>query len=120
MKGCLFIACILFTTFSLKAFQAPSNDNKVNAHLITFDSNGEYRSVNAEFTTIDATGDGVRPSNWSTDPNANVWFKFIAPSSGAVEIEVKTYGSEGYGQYHRLALFDDQGTEVSSTNHVHG
>ncbi|MBO3700911.1 hypothetical protein, partial [Roseivirga sp. E12] len=31
-----------------------------------------------------------------------------------------TYGSEGYGQYHRLALFDDQGTEVSSTNHVHG
>ncbi|MBO3700852.1 hypothetical protein, partial [Roseivirga sp. E12] len=95
-------------------------DLQSGALLISFDSNGEYRSSNAEFSTESGTSDGTRPSNWSTDPNANVWFKFVAPSNGEVEVEAKVYGSEGYMQYARLALFDAQGSELSSVNHIQG
>ena len=76
----------------------------------------EWCSANAAYTTVEATPDGIRPSNWNSGPNYNRWFKFRAATS-MVRAEMKTGGDEGTLRYGLVALWDSAGNEVSSARY---
>jgi fibronectin type 3 domain-containing protein len=82
-------------------FAPPTNDNSANATTITHTSN--WCSGLAAYTTVEATGDGAKPTNWAGGPYSNVWFKFQATTT-SVAIDVKVGGTEGSLRYASLAL----------------
>ncbi|MDO7135669.1 LamG-like jellyroll fold domain-containing protein [Algibacter lectus] len=76
---------------------------------------GNWCSADAEYTTVNASPDRAKGSAWSSEPSANVWFKFQATTT-QINTEVKYGGTLGDGRYPLLALWDASGTEINSTN----
>ncbi|MDN3665467.1 LamG-like jellyroll fold domain-containing protein [Algibacter miyuki] len=95
-------------------------DNKVNYDYregaIQIPHTGDWCSTDAEYSTINATSDGVKGSAWATGPNYNVWFKFQATST-QVNAEVKKGDIHGDIRYAYIALWNEDGTEIKSTNY---
>ncbi len=102
-------------TFTIKIEDDLNYDQRSEAHLISFDANGEYRSAKEEFTTVGATGDGPIFSGWSSAPSSNVWFKFQATSSGKVLIRaLRGYDDYGTASYIQMGLEDNAGNPLAS------
>jgi len=74
-------------------------------------------SVNAAYTTLNATPDRSAGSCWSNGPNYNRWFRFIASSTGYIKVGLKTGGSEGTLQNPMLALWDASLTQLNCQNY---
>ncbi len=68
------LTLILFSS-QLKG-QAPANDNKANATILSQTADGVFDSGTSAYTLVGATADEPRPANWSYDVNHNVWFEF--------------------------------------------
>ncbi len=85
-------------------------DNKAGATVLTNFNN--WCSVDAIYSTVDATPDENAGSCWYNGPSYNRWFQFTAPAGGTVEIEMKTGGSRGTMRYPFMALWDAGGTEI--------
>ncbi len=76
-------------------------------------------SPQAVYTTVGATPDRNAASCWNTSPDFNRWFKFQAPSSGVVSVEVKTGGADGSVRYLNAALWGSDGTtEIACNRYV--
>jgi gliding motility-associated-like protein len=76
----------------------------------------DYCSAEAEFTTINATDDGLRGSCWNTGPNYNRWFRFQATGTD-VSIWLKTGGTEGTLQYPYIALWDAADVQLACSRY---
>ncbi|WOD42642.1 LamG-like jellyroll fold domain-containing protein [Hwangdonia lutea] len=109
----LLFAIIGFNSIGMHS-QAPANDNFVNATLVTHTSN--WCSADAQYTTINATPDGVKGTAWNNGPNYNVWFKFQATTT-QVNAQISMGGSLGNMRFPFLALWDNSGTEITSATH---
>ena len=72
-----------------------------------------YCSGLQEFSTQIGTPDGSRPTDWTSGPNANVWFSFIAQGKD-VSINVKVDGIEGDILYPQIALHHENLDEITS------
>ena len=77
-------------------------------------------SANAIYTTIGASPDRIEGSNWNNNgPKYNRWFKFIAPTTGQINITVDRGGAKGTQRYTQLALWQADGiTEVQSKRYA--
>uniref|UniRef100_UPI0026032F19 hypothetical protein n=1 Tax=Seonamhaeicola sp. TaxID=1912245 RepID=UPI0026032F19 len=115
IQQCCYIALICCLQFS---YAQPGNDNYTDAFDITSIINS--CSSDAQYTTIAATPDKVSGSIWNNNgPKQNVWFKFQAPSSGAINITVDTGGAQGSNRRTQLALWEADGvTELSSKRYI--
>ncbi len=116
IKSCLTILLLMMVINKVEAeVMAPTNDDKVSALELTLDSNGDFCSSGAEYTNVGASADvnDVRPANWTSGPNKNVWFKFKPNASGIANIRV----SRGGAGYLMSALYDGAGNEVISDGH---
>ncbi len=90
----------------------PINDNFENAIDITHLINS--CSADKAFTNAKATFDETPGSCWTAQEKLeenirNVWFKFTAPATGQINIELKTRGDFGKIQYVEMALWDNTG-----------
>jgi len=73
-------------------------------------------SADGAYTTVDASADKSKGSNWDSGPNYNRWFKFTATTT-YMKVQLKTGGSEGTLQYPYLAMWATNGTtEITSVN----
>ena len=72
----------------------------------------DWRSIDAEYTTRNATPDRLAGDCWNTPVNSNRWFTFTALTPEAT-IEVLTGGVEGTMRYSYTALWDAAGTQVA-------
>ena len=101
---------LLLCGLSLPGMGQPSNNHFANAAAIS--DPVAYCSPPHAFYNDGATRDGVRPGDWPSGQNRNVWFKFQAVKN-AVKVDLKTSGWQGI-EYPMLALHDDQGNELVS------
>lgn len=101
-------------TFTLCVNNQPNYDYKSEAMLLTMDGNGDYCSVNEEFSTLDATPDEATPANWTQNPNQNVWFQFTPDANGIANISVRRGNGFGSAGFLRVALWNDNNEEVGS------
>ena len=92
-------------------------DNEVDydfrAGAIELNDIHDWCSPQAAYSTIDATPDGIRGSEWINGPNYNRWFKFYA-TTDQIRAVMKTGGSEGTLRHGYMALWDSDGNEVTS------
>jgi hypothetical protein len=102
------LAFLLLLKAELRAFQAPKNDLKSNAHVLEFGPNGNYFSKAGEFTTKDATGEEFRLSGWGDRATRSVWFKFVAPASDQVIITINKANADAPKGYIQLGIFDGE------------
>jgi hypothetical protein len=79
-------------------------------------------SADAIYTTVGATPDRIKGSNWSNNgPKYNRWFKFTAPATGEINITVDRGDSKGTQELTQLALWQADGiTEVQSERYAFG
>lgn len=108
-----FLSVLCFIGFNAFS-QTPSNDDFVNAEAIPHTAN--WCSSGSPFTTINATSDGTKGSEWRNGPNYNVWYKFQATTT-QVNAEISTGGPSGSLRYPFLGLWDDSGTEITSATY---
>ncbi len=97
-------------TFTLAVNDEVDYDFKAGA--IELPHTGGYRSADAEFTTINATADGIKGSCWYNGPTFTRWFKFQATTTEAT-VEMLTGGTEGTLRNPYLVLTDTFGVELS-------
>jgi hypothetical protein len=102
-------------TFSLSVDDSPTYDNIAGAYVIPQTSN--WISANAEFSTIDATADHIRPTCWTNGPSYNRWFKFTA-STEWITLQVRSGGVFGTMQYPFLAVWDSSMTQVACAKYL--
>ena len=76
-------------------------------------------SADAAYTTYGATGDKNPGSCWNTSPDYNRWFKFVATTT-FIDVDVKTFGSEGTARRLNVALWESDGTTLVSCNRYIG
>ena len=107
----IFILAAL-STFGLQA--QPVNDNFTGAYDVTSLINS--CSDVGIYTTEDATADLNAASCWNTAPNYNVWFKFQAPASGRIRVEVKRGGVYGNIREVNAAIWESNGTTEVACN----
>ncbi|WP_155210494.1 hypothetical protein, partial [Fulvivirga aurantia] len=101
------LLCLLLLGSAIKA--QPTNDNFASAIDVTSIINS--CSADAAYTTISATGDLNAGSCWNNSgPRQNVWFRFIAPASGEINITVDIGGTKGTQRRSQLALWQSDGT----------
>ncbi len=84
---------------------------------IEFDDLNYWCSADGVYTTMDATPDGVKGSQWPNGPNYNRWFKFQA-TTAFVKVDMKTGGLQGTLRYPMLALWDSAGNEITSARYI--
>ncbi len=72
-------------------------------------------SADAAYTTYGMTGDKIKGSCWTSGPNYNVWFKFVA-TTPYITVNVKRGGSQGTIQDIEAALWQSDGTTLVSCN----
>ncbi len=109
---------LLFVLFNFLVFAQPPNDNYADAIDVTSIINS--CSANAAYTTVNATADGNDASCWNTHPDNNVWFKFQAPASGQICVEIKRGGSYGTISNINAAIWQSDGTtQVACNRYVH-
>ena len=96
----------------------PINDHFVNAIDVT-NLLGSCSS-DAAYSTVGATADGTKGSCWNNSSVLNnVWFKFTAPSTGQIYVDVGVFGSKGTQARTLLALWEDDGiTELACDRYV--
>ncbi|WP_458627468.1 LamG-like jellyroll fold domain-containing protein [Winogradskyella sp. PC D3.3] len=111
------ISCTLMVNFIFS--QTPINDDFTNAIDATIIINS--CSADAAYTTIGATPDLNKGSNWNNyGPKHNVWFKFTAPTTGQINITVDRGDSKGTQRLTQLALWQADGiTEVQSKRYAY-
>ncbi|MEZ5069672.1 MAG: hypothetical protein R2751_01560 [Bacteroidales bacterium] len=97
-------------TFTLAVDDEVDYDFKAGA--VEFPHTSGFRSADSEFTTIDATADGIQGSCWVNGPNYTRWFKFQATTT-QVTAELLTGGLEGTLRYPFLVLVDDANNELA-------
>jgi hypothetical protein len=96
-------------TFTLKIKNQVDNDVKAKAEILPHTVS--WRSVNAVYSNIGATGDG--PSNsCSLYWYQNVWFKFQATTK-EVDIKILSDGEIGTMTYISLTLYDANNSQLS-------
>jgi len=78
-----------------------------------------WQSVDAEFTTIGATADGVKASCWNTNADYTRWFKFQAVTN-MVNVTVKRGGGLGTIRRINVALWQADGTSELTCNRYTG
>ena len=86
-------------------YAPPANDNFANAINVTGLINAAC-TTGGTYTTVEATPDQSSGSCWTNGPNNNVWFKFVAPASGFISVQVKISGSGETMRNPLLAIFD--------------
>jgi hypothetical protein len=96
------------------SFAQPVNDNLTGAYDVTSLINS--CSDVAVYTTENATADLNAASCWNTAPNYNVWFKFQAPSTGRIRVEVKRGGVYGSIREVNAAIWESDGTTEVACN----
>jgi hypothetical protein len=76
-------------------------------------------SPNASYTTVGGSPDKLAGSNWSIAPKYNRWFKFIAPSTGQINITVDIGSVNGTQTRTQLALWQSNGlSEIASQRYA--
>lgn len=95
--------------FTICLVDTPDHDFKDNAVELVL-TNYEYNPTNVSFDSKLMSGDGVKPTNWSTQPFANSWFKFDLEFGGDLTINI----DKGSVEYIRAALYDAAGNELLS------
>lgn len=101
--------CLIYLLIISDFGNSQTNDDFNNATELT--SISDYCSVSGDFTTIAATADLGKPSNWSNGPNANLWYKFQATTTTvSVLLTPETM------KYGRLSLHDASSVEIVSVN----
>ncbi len=75
-------------------------------------------SLDAAYSTMDATPDRIKGSTWNTGPNYNRWFKFKA-TKPFVKVDMKTGGLEGSLRYPYLAIFNEDDVEIASSRYTY-
>jgi hypothetical protein len=95
-----------------------TNDNSFYAFDITSLINS--CSDDAEFSTVDATPDGLPGSNWhGGGPTHNRWYKFTAPATGEIKVSVDAGGAKGTQTRHQVAIWESNRiTEVNSMSYA--
>ena len=101
-------------TFSLAVDDMVDYDFKAGA--IELPHAGSWRSAEAEYTTINASDDGVRGSCWPNGPTYSRWFKFQA-TTNEVTAGMFTGGTEGTLRYGLMMLTDELGVELACTRY---
>ncbi len=71
----------------------PVNDNPANATVISLSPNGCTDLCGTYYSSKNATASGIGP-NCSGNPDDDVWFRFVAPVSGAVKITVRVFNGD--------------------------
>lgn len=92
---------LMFLGSDIFAFQSPKNDLKSKAQILDLGVNGNYFSLQGEYTFKDATGEEMRLPGWGDKATRSIWFKFIAPLSDQVIITLdksKANSADGYIQ----------------------
>ncbi len=72
----------------------------------------DWCSANAQYSTYQASGDGVKPDCWPNGPSYNRWFKFQA-TTNELTVDVKLGGEEGDIRNALVALFDEGMNELA-------
>jgi hypothetical protein len=92
---------LAFTTLATP----PANDNLCSAQAITLDTVG----TSGDYTTIGATAETSEPvpACFNAGINGSVWFSFVAPASG--EVEVSTDYTGGTLTDTEIAVYDATG-----------
>ncbi|MCF6359224.1 MAG: T9SS type A sorting domain-containing protein [Cyclobacteriaceae bacterium] len=116
MKPSFLAFLIIIGTTTIYA--QPVNDNFASATSLIHSANN--CSVDAAYTTINATADLNAGSCWENGPNYNVWFTFVA-TSNEVTLDLKVAGTEGSMRHPNMALWQSDGTtEVACVRRVNG
>lgn len=103
-----FLALILCANSLQAQAQAPANDDKANAMLLTLSAQGEFDSGGNIYTVVGATADETLPPNWAYGLDGNVWFKFVAQEA-ILNIKIKG------GMINKMAaLYDNLGAIIMS------
>ncbi|MEA1896779.1 MAG: CUB domain-containing protein, partial [Bacteroidota bacterium] len=97
-------------SFTLCVNDQVSYDYKDGAIELTDLNN--WCSLDAEFTTLDGSADGLRGGCWNTGPNYNKWFKFQATTSDIL-VQMKTGGDEGSLRYGYISIWDELDNELA-------
>ena len=97
-------------TFTLAVDDEVDYDFKAGA--IEIPHTGDYRSADAEFSTVAATGDVVQGSCWPHGTTYSRWFMFEA-TTDEVLVEVLTGGFDGDLRRAYVMLLDSLGTELA-------
>ncbi len=95
---------LLICNFS---YAQPANDDFANAQALTLNT----CSGDAAYTTIAATPDLNAGSCWNNGgPLFNVWFSFVASSTGQVNVTIDRGGAQGSMDRTQVAIWDNTGT----------
>ena len=105
------LALLLLVFCTAYAQAQPANDNKASATDVTAIINA--CSANAAYTTLAATADQAAGTCAANGPNYNVWFKFTATATTAIDVQLKTGGALGTMQYGWVTLWDGAGSQLA-------
>ena len=97
-------------TFSLCINDQIDYDFKEGAIELTDIS--DWCSLEAEYTTLNASPDGNKGLCWNSGPNYNRWFKFDATTTDIL-IQMKTGGTDGTLRYGYISLWDNADNEIA-------
>jgi len=90
----------------------PPNDNFASAIDVTALINAACVTTGV-YTNVGATGDQAKPSCWLSGPTNNVWFKFKAPASGFLNVQVSVGAASETLRWPHVAIFDASLVEVA-------
>ena len=103
-------------TFTLCLSDQPTNDYFEGATDIT--SLIGACSSDEAYSTLGKTFDKNTGSCWLDIVNHNTWFRFQAPSTGRIQIDLDTGGSQGTIRHAYMSLWDSTGTnELACTTY---
>jgi hypothetical protein len=94
-------------TFTLCIDDQVTYDEIIGAKTLIHTTNN--CSVDAEYTTVNATADGNVGSCWENGPNYTRWFSFVATTSN-VTLDMKVGGVEGTLRHPNMALWESNAT----------
>jgi hypothetical protein len=113
-KTCLFVALLFLSLISLAQ---PANNNFASSINVTALIN--TCSTDALYTTVSGTGDQNAAACWNVQgggPLRNVWFHFVAPASGQINVTVDIGGGKGTQQRSQVAIWQSNGTTLVNCN----
>lgn len=117
MKIPLSLAILAILLFGNLAMAQPSNDNIASA--IDINSLINSCSGDAAYTTLNATPDLNAGTCWADGPNANVWFRFTATSTGTMQINLDRGDTKGDLRFAYMALWAADGvTQISCSSNA--
>ncbi len=96
-------------TFTLCVDDGVDYDFKEGAKVVPHTA--DWRSIDAEYDTHNATPDQAKGDCWNTDENSNRWFTFTALKP-TVTVDVLIGGLEGTMRYPYVAIWNEAGVMV--------